>query len=645
MKLAWLGLPAFMKGSARHTELLDDFNGKTSFLRTIRNRAGIERGGSPGDNRQYDTGFGLMSGSLLRRKNNAETTLSMNGGSEESGKSTSTSAGKSEDVDSSTSSGIAGKLLRGLSSPMPLDTSVATSATVSKCPPTRRLSLGPFSSTVSRGMSTLTSAAADVLVLEASSTSPTTSSSHETIAPCTSPMASLAGVPLYEHFLVIGVSVETALDVSNQLRQKSATLSDRLMSRIETFFSSRNNSADIVPDVKSRSAISSNIFSRMMSSESQDVPHPDKGKSMWGTGLLSRMTSREVSSRDCHEALDIPHTDDSLTPPAECPALHANGDKRQSTTCDLENMRCVCAPSVGSGSKNEHCTYTSPEILYRHPPDADTPPPEVCDFCMPSGGKLRHLQPSDAETSIMEILYGQGQSQRSSRYNSSVVSPWCTTKKSMYLRCRCFIFILEDKTVDISKVHPDDESGKDTGRTYGICVVHPRLLNPSIADKDLRKSNLSGDINRPEEDSRHIIEFDASVCYCFITRFPLFEFFFKVIFNIISYERIVRMEKITENTDLIDRTAYEYIPKGVYDTVLQKLSALVPPRYDKAIEFTISPTVSTVTYIRTAPSGNYPEHVVNAAEWALPPLVHWLSPKIIAWALGLLMCEVYRWVI
>ena len=53
------------------------------------------------------------------------------------------------------------------------------------------------------------------------------------------------------------------------------------------------------------------------------------------------------------------------------------------------------------------------------------------------------------------------------------------------------------------------------------------------------------------------------------------------------------MEKITENTDLIDRTAYEYIPKGVYDTVLQKLSALVPPRYDKAIEFTVWSDVMT----------------------------------------------------
>lgn len=35
---------------------------------------------------------------------------------------------------------------------------------------------------------------------------------------------------------------------------------------------------------------------------------------------------------------------------------------------------------------------------------------------MPSGGKLRHLQSQDSETTILEIMYGHGQNQRNSRY-------------------------------------------------------------------------------------------------------------------------------------------------------------------------------------------------------------------------------------
>lgn len=31
---------------------------------------------------------------------------------------------------------------------------------------------------------------------------------------------------------------------------------------------------------------------------------------------------------------------------------------------------------------------------------------------------------------------------------------------------------------------------------------------------------------------------------------------------------------------------------------------------------------------------------MNATEWALPPLLHWLDSNLIAWALGFLMCEV-----
>ncbi len=74
--------------------------------------------------------------------------------------------------------------------------------------------------------------------------------------------------------------------------------------------------------------------------------------------------------------------------------------------------------TLGQGSKNENATFTEPEILYRYPDDADPPPPEVCDFCMPSGGKLKHLQPNEAETSILEIMYGHGQNQRNARSNT-----------------------------------------------------------------------------------------------------------------------------------------------------------------------------------------------------------------------------------
>ncbi len=44
--------------------------------------------------------------------------------------------------------------------------------------------------------------------------------------------------------------------------------------------------------------------------------------------------------------------------------------------------------------------------------------------------------------------------------------------------------------------------------------------------------------------------------------------------------------------------------------------------------------------IRMAPPPDFAEHLNNAAEWALPPLLLWLRPETIIWALGMMMCEV-----
>jgi hypothetical protein len=153
----------------------------------------------------------------------------------------------------------------------------------------------------------------------------------------------------------------------------------------------------------------------------------------------------------------------------------------------------------------------------------------------------------------------------------------------------------------------------------------------------------------------------------------LFSVVAQVIFNMITYERMMRMDKLEPNTRMTDKHVYEYIPRTLYRDVLDKLSLLSPPSYHTSIEFKVScltlqplcspsllclpalppcsasliflisqfsPTVIPISYLRMAPSGKTPEHILRAAEWALPPLIHWLNPKIIVWALGLLMCEV-----
>ena len=272
-----------------------------------------------------------------------------------------------------------------------------------------------------------------------------------------------------------------------------------------------------------------------------------------------------------------------------------------------------------ASTRNSHVSYTAPSILYRYPPDADPPPAEVCEFCLPSGGRMRHLsKPADREESTLEMLYGQGQSQRSSR---------------------CFIFVLEDKTLDVNKHTPNEETGENTGRLFGICVVNPRLLNPyAPINNPTGRHQRSPATSSPAPPD---VEFEAAVCYCFITRFPLFDFFFQVLWNIIAFERISRMIDVSENTpDTKEIDLYRYIPVNVYDFIMKRLAVIPPPRFGQEISLDIDSSLPPVSAVRTKAEGILPEHFQMSAEWALPPLLHWLDAKTIVWALSLLLSEV-----
>ena len=53
----------------------------------------------------------------------------------------------------------------------------------------------------------------------------------------------------------------------------------------------------------------------------------------------------------------------------------------------------VEAPANQLDPEHIHVKTYEPAILYRYPPDAEPPASEICDFCLPSGGKLTHIRP------------------------------------------------------------------------------------------------------------------------------------------------------------------------------------------------------------------------------------------------------------
>jgi hypothetical protein len=257
---------------------------------------------------------------------------------------------------------------------------------------------------------------------------------------------------------------------------------------------------------------------------------------------------------------------------------------------------------------------TEASILFRYPPSVEPPPPEIVDFCLPLGGKLRRISHKSDDTTIQEILYGSGQSKRSGR---------------------CFIFTLDDKTTND---YIDEERGTAGGRLYGVCVIHSRLLEASVAD-------------------RNVMDFESTVCFAFITRFPLFNFFFQVIFDIITTDRLNRMEELARREQHLaadtagisveadpillaeDKRVYQYIPHELLNQVLESLSQVPAPLYGQSICFQASSGVLPINIMRSITILDCSEYAANASSWALPTLLSCLTPKLILWIISMILCE------
>lgn len=228
---------------------------------------------------------------------------------------------------------------------------------------------------------------------------------------------------------------------------------------------------------------------------------------------------------------------------------------------------------------------------------------------------------------IQEILYGHSHSKRNNR---------------------CFIFVLEDKTIESDICN--DELGIDTGRLYGICVIHPRILKVPATPSTISAAVLTTETAESTEtplSPPEWLEFESTVCYAFITRFPLLEFFFQVIFDIITTERLTRMElaavqppNLCVSSSLHCNDSYDYLPTAILNEMLERLIRVPPPKYSEPIRFQLSSSIMPIEKTRLLPPATLSEHYANAADWALPTLLSWIPVETLIWTVSLLMSDV-----
>jgi hypothetical protein len=142
--------------------------------------------------------------------------------------------------------------------------------------------------------------------------------------------------------------------------------------------------------------------------------------------------------------------------------------------------------------------------------------------------------------------------------------------------------ICTDKTQEAEEA--DEESGQGASKLYVVCVAFPRLL---------RISGPSSGTNGPNSASAPM-DFESTVCFAFLTRFPLFDLFFQLIFDLVSCERLQRMESIARSADAdpdfkLSKQVYEYVPHALLDGAFQRLSALSVPRFHQHLRCNLYP--------------------------------------------------------
>ncbi|CAM9690413.1 unnamed protein product [Ectocarpus sp. 12 AP-2014] len=355
------------------------------------------------------------------------------------------------------------------------------------------------------------------------------------------------------------------------------------------------------------------------------------------------------------------------------------------------------------------------QVLARYPPDA-TLPFNVSDYCFPQGVRATRIDARASQSSLNKVLYQPGACQRGSQ---------------------SFVFMF-------SGDHGFRVAGEARNhRTYGVCVTYPKVMPSREVSRNESESGRSpqGDDAGEEDKDRTALTAaplaetpgtgvtagtvkeggdekgrgargqspprtrggrrgrrgggykgggtngaDVQVwgCYCLLSRLPLFDLHFQILWDLLAAERIMRMKLTAERRGGL--TASDEITEAaLLSSRVEELLLAVSRRYmrqavpapGETVRFQVHPDLPEIHYQRGAmpefhgghhvknsgPNNNsvgfasydsfaslrgdrIPPHVKDGREmidgvaaWALPGTLSLIPVDILVAVVGALMCE------
>jgi hypothetical protein len=267
-----------------------------------------------------------------------------------------------------------------------------------------------------------------------------------------------------------------------------------------------------------------------------------------------------------------------------------------------------------------------PQVLRRLPEGVSLPCDNVADYCFPMGIGLEPIELSGSMSTINELLYGAVTAAKGE--NSSV-----------------FVFSGDFTAAEHS-----------TRRLYGICM---------------RFQHLHASSNEMLE--RPCIDVASPRAFCILSKWPLVDFHFRVLSDLLTAQRVMRMEAVAASVhaqSLKDGvgglSASDLEPiltqaEGRFQKLLRRvagnLARMQAPSPGETLKFSVWKGLDDILYTRPKVSPTVPMPVSVSQQsrygfidaefrmleavrgWALPPLLSWLPPAITLRALTSLMSE------